>query len=59
MTGTIEIDNLAHAGVKRMTLEATVTRANGTVEHLGTIADSGPQPRFRGTFAKLLKELPW
>lgn len=59
MTGTIQIDNLAHAGMKRMTLEATVTRTDGRVEHLGTIAESGPQRSFRGTFAKLLKELPW
>jgi hypothetical protein len=33
--------------LKRMTLEATVTRADGTVEHLGVIADSSILGRAR------------
>jgi len=42
VTGTISPDAIAvAAGVKRMTLEAIITRADGTVEHLGVIADSG------------------
>jgi hypothetical protein len=43
MTGTIEISNNSTQCIKRMTLEATVTRADGTVEKLGTIADSKAQ----------------
>jgi hypothetical protein len=36
------------AGVvlERVTIEATITRANGTIEHLGIIADSDDNPQF-------------
>jgi hypothetical protein len=30
------------AGVKRVSIEAVITRANGTVEDLGTVCESGP-----------------
>jgi hypothetical protein len=41
---------LAGAKISEATLVATVTRADGTVEHLGTIAYFSPNP---------LKRLAW
>ena len=41
MTGTIEFATETHGKIKRATLEITVTRADGTVEELGIVADTG------------------
>jgi hypothetical protein len=41
--GTVQIsESLAQAGVKRISIEAVITRADGTVEDLGVICESGP-----------------
>lgn len=66
MTGTVEVDGAAFEAMfgvkaKRTTLEIVVTRADGTVEDLGIVADSGdltePAPptlaqRFRAFFSR-------
>jgi len=41
-------------GIKRQWIEATIIRADGTVEHLGVIADT----RLRFRVAQFLKCLP-
>lgn len=54
MTGTVEIhEALAKAGLRRVTIEATVTRADGTVEPLGIIADSRKPSILKRIGAKL------
>lgn len=40
------IEMAAGGKIKRMTLEATVIRADGTVEVLGVISDSSPWHRL-------------
>jgi hypothetical protein len=42
--GTVECPEAAQLGIKRAFIEATVTRADGTVEHFGIIADSHFEP---------------
>lgn len=42
---------------KRMTLEAVVTRADGTVEHLGIIADSSLPHRIAASVKRILTRL--
>lgn len=46
MKSPIEMMSHVHGKPKRMTLEATITRADGTIEHLGIIADSSRYHRF-------------
>jgi hypothetical protein len=53
----IEMQPVMRAKFKRATLEATVIRADGTVEHLGVIADSRPFLRQRKFFARLFARL--
>lgn len=43
--------------VQRSWIEATVIRADGTVEHLGVISDSGPTKRR--TFFQRMRALLW
>lgn len=41
MTGKVQIAGAAGSAVARATIEATIIRKDGTIEHLGIIADSG------------------
>jgi hypothetical protein len=56
MPGNVQVGG--GSGVARATIEATVIRADGTVEHLGVIADSGLLDERPG-FLKRLRSKLW
>lgn len=57
MSGPIEFAADVKSKPKRMTLEATVTRADGTVEHLGIVADSSIFHRAAAWSKRILTKL--
>lgn len=57
MSGPITVAANVKSKPKRMTLEATVTRADGTVEHLGIVADSSKFHRAVAWSKRILAKL--
>lgn len=57
MKSPIQMMSHVHAKPKRMTLEATITRADGTIEHLGIIADSSFRHRFAASVKSFFSRL--
>lgn len=57
MPGPIQFQAVGKSKFKRGTLEATITRADGTVEHLGIIADSSKFHRATTWSKRILAKL--
>jgi hypothetical protein len=55
MAGDVEVVGNAGGMASRAWIEAKVIRADGTIEDLGIIADSGPLRRQRRGFLQRLK----
>lgn len=60
MTGKVHVAGTAGgSAVSRATIEATVIRKDGTIEHLGIIADSGLLNERPPSFFKRLRSKLW
>lgn len=57
MVGKVEVVGAGGSAVSRATIEATIIRKDGTVEHLGVIADSGLLNAPPGFFQRIRSKL--